>query len=113
MELDGGLACPQRCEAAVTALIGTIRQSTELQNVSGGLLRSARGLWLGLTIVAAAVGLFVLVWGLGLPAFREISVLSLPFFGLAVISGRLARSVATAHAGSAGPQPGASRSGAG
>ncbi len=93
VEQDGGLACRGRCEESVAAIVETLRQSARFQGVSGGLLRSAGGLWTGLTLVAASVGLFVVAWGLSLPAFREISLLGLPFFALAIIAGRLARSV--------------------
>lgn len=106
-ELDGGLACRGRCEAMVTAVVATLRQSARLQNVSGGLLRSAPGLWTGLTLVSGFVGLFVLVWGASLPAFREIALLSLPFFALAVIAGRLARSMRAADSGADGAEPSA------
>jgi len=92
-ESEGGLACRNRCEEMVAAVVATLRQSARFQSVSGGLLRSARGLWLGLTLVAAFVGLFVVVWGLRLPEFREVSVLGLPFLGLAFLSGRLAQNV--------------------
>jgi len=92
-ELEGGLACADRCESMVRSLVATLQQSARYQGVSAGLLRSARGLWLGLTAVAALVGVFVLVWGLSLPAYREIAVLSIPFLALALITGRLARSV--------------------
>ena len=61
-----------------------------------GLLRSARGLWIGLALTALAVGLFVIAWGLSLPMFREISMLGIPFLALAVIAGRLARNVGAA-----------------
>lgn len=93
VELDAALACRDRCEERAAAVVATVQQSVRFQDVSGGLLRSARGLWLGLTFVAGVVGLFVAVWGLGLPTFREISLLSIPFFALAVLSARLARSV--------------------
>jgi len=92
-ELDGGLACADRCESMVRAVVATIQQSARYQGVSAGLLRSARGLWLGLTGVAALVGLFVIVWGLSLPTFREIALLGIPFLALAFLSARLARSV--------------------
>jgi hypothetical protein len=91
VQLEGGLACPDRCEPLVRALVLTLQQSVRFQSVSTGFLRSARGLWLGLTAVALFVGLFVVVWGLGLPAFREVAVLGLPFLGLAFLTGRLAR----------------------
>ncbi len=93
-ELDGGLACTGRCEPRVRAIVATLQQSARYHSVSAGLLRSAPGLWTGLAVVALFVGLFVVVWGLSLPAFREIAVLSVPFFALALISGRLARNVA-------------------
>jgi len=92
-ELEGGLACRGRCEEMAAAVIASIQQSARFQSVSGGLLQSARGLWLGLTVVAATVGLFVIVWGLMLPQFREVAFLGLPFLGLAFVAGRLARSV--------------------
>lgn len=93
VELQGGLACRGRCEAMVEAVVASIQQSARFHGVSGGLLRSARGLWMGLTVVAGVVGVFVIGWGLTLPAFREIALLGIPFLGLAFLSGRLARSV--------------------
>jgi len=93
VELEAALACRNRCEANAEALVATVSQSVRFQGVSAGLLRSARGLWIGLSLVAGVVGLFVALWGLSLPTFREVSLLSVPFFGLAVIAGRLAWSV--------------------
>ena len=101
-ELEGGLACSDRCEPMVRALFASIQQSARFQGVTTGLLRSARGLWLGLTLVALAVGLFVIVWGLSQPALREIAALGVPFLALAVISGRLARNVGVASKADAG-----------
>jgi hypothetical protein len=95
VELDGGLACPGGCEPMVRALVA------RYQGVSTGLLRSARGLWIGLASVAGFVGVFVIGWGLTLPAFREIAALGLPFLALAFLAARLARSV-----GSPGAAPG-------
>jgi hypothetical protein len=97
-ELEGGLACANRCEAMVRAVVTTIQQSARYQGVSAGLLRSARGLWLGLTAVSALVGLFVIAWGLSLPMFREIAILGIPFLALAFLSARLARNVASTPA---------------
>ena len=74
-------------------VIAVVRQSARYQSVSVGLLRSARSMWLGITLVSVFVGLFVLLWGLGLPAFRGVALLSLPFFGLALVAGRVALSV--------------------
>ena len=91
IELEGGLACPDRCEPLVRALIASLQQSLRFQSVSTGLLRSARGLWLGLTVVAFSVGIFVVAWGLNLPVFREISLLGIPFLALGFLSARLAR----------------------
>ena len=93
VELEGGLACAGRCEDMVRSVVAAIQQSARYQGVSAGLLRSARGLWLGLTAVAALVGLFVIAWGLSLPTFREIAALGIPFLALAFISARLARNV--------------------
>lgn len=92
-ELEGGLACTGRCEPMVRAVVASIRQSARYQGVSTGLLRAAPGLWVGLALVAFFVGLFVVVWGLSLPAWREVALLGLPFFALAFLAGRLARSV--------------------
>ncbi|SRR5258706_16043294 len=89
VELEGGLACPDRCEPQVRALVLTLQQSVRFQSVSSGFLRSARGLWLGLTGVAGFVGVFVVVWGLRLPASREVALLGIPFFALAWITGWL------------------------
>ena len=97
VELEGGLACPGRCEPQVRGIVLTLQQSVRFQSVSTGLLSSARGLWLGITGVAAFVGVFVVVWGLGLPEFREVSLLAIPFFALALIAGRLARNTRTLH----------------
>ena len=91
VELEGGLACPGRCEPQVRGIVLTLQQSVRFQSVSTGLLSSARGLWLGITGVAGFVGVFVVVWGLGLPEFREVTLLAIPFFALALIAGRLAR----------------------
>jgi hypothetical protein len=77
----------------VRAVVGALQQSARYHSVSTGLLRSARGLWLGLAVVALSVGVFVVVWGLSLPAFREVAALGIPFLALALISGRLARNV--------------------
>ena len=96
VELEGGLACPQRCEPLVRAVVASLQQSLRFQSVSTGLLRSARGLWLGLTLVALSVGVFVVVWGLSLPAFREISLLGLPFLALGLLAARLARNTRAA-----------------
>jgi hypothetical protein len=98
LQLDGGLACPDGCEPMVRALVAALQQGARYQAVSTGLLRSARGLWIGLASVAGFVGLFVVAWGLSLPAFREIAALGLPFLALAVIAARLARSVGASGA---------------
>jgi hypothetical protein len=79
----------------VEAVVATIQQSARYQAVSSGLLRSARGLWLGLCLVGLFVGGFVIVWGLQLPFYREIALLGVPFLGLAFISGRLASRVSS------------------
>ena len=93
VDLDAGLACNERCEPAVRAVIASLQQAARYQNVSAGLLRSARGLWVGLAIVSGFVGAFVVIWGLRLPAFREIAALGIPFFALAFIAARLAWNV--------------------
>ena len=95
VQLEGALACPDRCEPLARALVLSLQQSVRFQSVSTGFLRSARGLWLGLTAVALFVGLFVVVWGFSLPVFREVALLGIPFLALAFISGRLARNTRT------------------
>jgi hypothetical protein len=91
--LEGGLACPDGCEPFARALVRSLQQSVRLQDVSTGFLRSARGLWLGLTAVALFVGVFVVVWGVRLPEFREVALLGVPFLALALLAGRLARNI--------------------
>jgi hypothetical protein len=98
VDLERGLACRDRCEPAVRSLIATIDQSLRLRAVSGGLLGGAHRLWLGLALVALAVGAFVCAWGLTLPCFREISLLGLPFLAIGAILLRLARAVRFAEA---------------
>jgi hypothetical protein len=97
VELKGGLACPDRCEPMVRAVVASLQQTARYHSVSTGLLRSAPGLWLGITLVALFVGAFVVVWGLRLPEYREIALLGIPFFALAFLSGRMARSVGSAN----------------
>jgi Flp pilus assembly protein TadB len=97
-ELEGGLACTGRCESMVEAVVASIAQSARYQAVSSGLLGSARGLWLGLCLVALFVGGFVILWGLMLPYYREVALLGVPFLALAFLSGRLARSVSASPA---------------
>lgn len=99
MDLERGLACRARCEQPVRELIEMIDQSLRFRGVSGGLLRTTPSLWLGLTVVALAVGLFVAVFGLSLPMFRGIALLSIPFLAIGVISLRMHRSVRKASAG--------------
>ena len=96
VELEAALACPGSCEPLAQALVASLQQSLRFQSVSTGLLRSARALWLGLTGVALSVGAFVLVWGLSLPTFREISLLSVPFLVLGLLAARLARNTRAA-----------------
>ena len=52
VELEAALACPTGCEPLARTLVASLQQSLRLQNVSTGLLRSAPGFWLGLTLVA-------------------------------------------------------------
>jgi hypothetical protein len=108
VELDSALACRDRCEENASAVVATVKQSVHFQSVSGGLLRSARGLWLGLTLVAGFVGLFVVLWAFSLPSFRELSLLGVPFFALALISARLTRDVRATDRPAAPGEPAAS-----
>ena len=93
VDLERGLACRDRCEDAVRALVATIDQSVRYRGVSGGFLSTARGLWVGLAVVALFAGGFVTLWGLSLPAFRELALLGLPFFALGLLTLRSARSL--------------------
>jgi hypothetical protein len=90
VDLGRGLGCAGSCEQAVRDLVATIDQSVRFRAVSGSLLGATRGLWLAIAIVGLLVGAFVLVWGLGLPAFREVSLLGLPFLFLGAVGLRLA-----------------------
>jgi hypothetical protein len=102
--LEGALACPHGCEPFARALVHSLQQTVRFQSVSTGFLRSARGLWLGIAAVAFCVGAFVLVWGFGLPEFREIAWLGVPFLVLAALAGRLARNTRRLESPSEGGQ---------
>jgi hypothetical protein len=93
VDLGRGLACANRCEQAVRELVATLDLSVRYRNVSGGMLNAARNLWLGLSVVALGVGTFVTVWGLTLPAFREVSFLGAAFLALGLLTLRVARRV--------------------
>jgi hypothetical protein len=101
VDLGKGLACANRCEQAVRDLIATLEQSIQYRGISAGILRTTRGLWLGLAAVALLVGLFVVVWGLNLPTFREISLLGIAFLLIGAMLLRVARGIR----GSAEQQP--------
>jgi len=90
VDLGRGLACAGRCEEAARALIASLEQSMRIQGLSGRMVHGARTLWSGLAWVALGVGLFVLVWGLTLPSFREISLLGIPFLAIGVLTLRVA-----------------------
>jgi hypothetical protein len=100
-DLGRGLACRGRCEPAVRDLIATLEQSIRYRGVSGGILQASRTLWSGLAVIALLVGAFVGVWGLTLPAYREISLLGLPFLLVGALTLRVARSVRSGDAGGA------------
>jgi hypothetical protein len=102
--LEGALACPSQCEPMARALVLSLQQTVRFQNVSTGFLRSVRGLWIGLAAVASFVGLFVVVWGLSLPVFREVALLGIPFLALAFLAARLARNTRPPSARSGGQQ---------
>ncbi len=54
---------------------------------------ASRSIWSGLAAVALLVGIFVTVWGLTLPVFREVALLGLPFLALGAIALRVTRKV--------------------
>ena len=97
VDLERGLACRDRCEAVVRDLLAMIDQSVQLRGVSSGILRASRGLWLALSVVSLAVGVFVGAWGLTLPAFREISLLGIPFLVVGAAALRTVRHVRDAQ----------------
>jgi hypothetical protein len=49
------------------------------------MLQHTPGLWLGLGVVALAVGVFVAIFGLSLPSHRSIALLALPFFAIGAL----------------------------
>ena len=89
-DLGKGLACAGRCELAARDVIAMIDQGVRYRGVSSGILGASRNIWLGLAVVGFLVGIFVVVWGLSLPVFREISLLGIPFLLIAGISLRVA-----------------------
>jgi hypothetical protein len=97
VDLERGLACRDRCEGAVRSLIATIDQSVRYRGISGGILRTARKLWLGIAVVALLLGCFLTVWGLSLPTFREISLLGVPFLVIGAILLRVVRNLRSAE----------------
>jgi hypothetical protein len=107
VDLARGLACRDRCEQAVRELIETLDQSVKLRGLSSGILRTTRGLWLGLALVALAVGAFVAWFGYSLPAFREVALLAIPFLAIGAMLLRMARKVGRpeAPAGAEAPRP--------
>lgn len=95
VDLGRGLACRDRCEQAARDLIATLEQSVRYQAVSSGILAHSRGLWLTLGGVTGLVGVFVIVFGLGLPQYQEIGFLGLPFLALSVAALRMLRRART------------------
>jgi hypothetical protein len=90
-DLGRGLACSGRCEEPARALIASIEQSIRIQGLSGGMVHAARTLWVGIAWVSLAVGVFVVLFGLSLPRFREIALLGIPFLGIGLLTLRVAR----------------------
>src|SRR5262245_25383945 len=74
-DLDRGLACRERCENQVKNLLAMLEVSAR----SVGMAPAVRGLWQGIGVVSLLVAAFVLVWGLRLPYYREVALLSIPF----------------------------------
>jgi hypothetical protein len=93
VDLGRGLACAGRCEADARALIASLDQSLRIQGLSGRMVHGARALWSGLSWVALGVGVFVSLWGLTLPGFREISLLGIPFLAIGALTLRVAQRV--------------------
>jgi len=91
VDLGRGLACAGRCEEPARALIASLEQSLRIQGFSGSMVHAARTLWIGIAWVSLGVGVFVSLWGLSLPHFREIALLGIPFLGIGVLTLRVAR----------------------
>ena len=91
VDLGRGLACAGRCEEPARALIASLEQSLRIQSFSGGMVHAARTLWIGIGWVSLAVGVFVSLWGVTLPRFREIALLGIPFLGIGFLTLRVAR----------------------
>jgi|SRR6185503_2669309 len=81
VDLDRALACPNRCEGNARALIEALDQSAR----HAGTAESARKLFGGLLVTAAAIGIFVILWALALPSHREIALLGVPFLAIALL----------------------------
>jgi hypothetical protein len=94
-DLGRGLACAGRCEEPARALIASLEQSIRIQGLSGGMVHAARTLWIGIAWVSLAVGVFVVLFGLSLPRFREIALLGIPFLGIGALTLRVARRATT------------------
>ena len=93
VDLGRGLACAGRCEEAARALIASLDQSLRIQSLSTGMVQGARTLWVGLSWVALAVGVFVIWLGASLPQFRVIALLGLPFLAIGTLTLLVARRV--------------------
>ncbi len=93
VDLGRGLACAGRCEEAARALIASLDQSLRIQGLSSGMVQGARTLWVGISWVALAVGVFVIGFGLSLPSFRSIALLGIPFLAIGALTLRVVRRV--------------------
>jgi hypothetical protein len=64
VDLGKGLACRQRCEADVRAMITLIEHNIQMAAKAPGILRGNRQLALGSAILFCALGTAFLAWGL-------------------------------------------------
>jgi len=81
-----GLACRGRCEADVAALAATLEQSIKTAAISAGMLQHTPRLWVGLLVVALAVGVGVFALGFTLPQLGgAVSALGLPFLAIGAL----------------------------
>jgi hypothetical protein len=97
-DLGRGIACAGRCEEPARALIAALDQSVRMQSLSGGMLTATRTLWSALAWISLAMGAFVSLWALGLPRFREIGLLGIPFLAIGGITLHLSRRARAASA---------------
>jgi hypothetical protein len=77
------------------AVIASLDQSLRIQGLGAGMVQGARTLWVGISWVALAVGVFVIWLGASLPQLRVIALLGLPFLAIGALTLLVVRRGAT------------------